>query len=92
MHEKVVPIIMGAHVFISMLCYDRSMDNIFAKRLKELRLAKGWTQVELARKVGVVRTVISDWERSRSEPRIERFLKLQSVLGVTCDYLIGLED
>ena len=83
---------MGTCVFYKFLCYHRHMDETFAKRLKKIRLAKGWTQDELARKIGTVQSVISDWERGRCEPGIARFLMLQSVFGVSCDYLIGLED
>ena len=37
----------------------------FGRRLRELRRAKGWTQVEMADALGIDRSYISDMERGK---------------------------
>jgi transcriptional regulator with XRE-family HTH domain len=50
--------------------------------IKQARLAKGLTQVQLARKVGVDSITISRWERREFAPTGARLLKLAKVLDV----------
>jgi transcriptional regulator with XRE-family HTH domain len=44
---------------------DRELRVRFAKRLHELRHARGLTQVHLARRIGVSPSTLSAWERTR---------------------------
>jgi transcriptional regulator with XRE-family HTH domain len=56
-----------------------SNDNVtvrFGRRLRQLRKAKGWTQIEMADAVGVDRSYISDMERGKKNvclPTLEAF-------------------
>ena len=57
----------------------------FAARLRELREAKGWSQGELASRVGVSQDAIALWERGRREPSMGNFVAIARALEVSLD-------
>lgn len=59
-----------------------------AKRLYEYRKTNGYSQEELAAKIGVSRQAISKWERSESSPDTENLIALAKLYGVTLDTLL----
>ena len=59
-------------------------------KFKSLREAAQFTQIELARKIGVGQSTIAMWETERSFPRAELLPKIASVLGCTVDELLGI--
>ncbi len=61
-------------------------------RIRELRLARGMNQVELAKKLGVTKQSVSNWENDNIQPSIEMLVKLAKCLSVTTDSLLGLES
>ncbi len=61
------------------------------KRIKELRLECGMSQVVLAKKVGIVQNTLSQYENGK-KPGLEVLAKLAIELKTTTDYLLGLED
>ena len=68
------------------------MENLFAERLKELRLEKGIGQVELAKALNVSNGIISLWENGLREPKLSNLISLAQFFHVSIDYLAGLED
>lgn len=64
----------------------------FGERLRELRKEKGLNQIELAKSVGVGKSIISLWEINECEPTLSKLIALSKFFGVTIDYLAGLED
>ena len=66
-------------------------NNIFGKRLKELRIEKGIGQIQLAKDIGVGKSIISQWELNRCEPTLSNLIRLSNYFGVSIDYLAGLE-
>lgn len=66
--------------------------KVFPQRLKELRLKKGLTQTELAKYMNVSQGGYTKWENGRTEPNLETFLKLASILNTTTSYLLGESD
>lgn len=53
----------------------------FAKRLRELREEKGFSQMTLARETGISQSSIARWELEKAEPTASaRLLSLQSIL------------
>lgn len=64
----------------------------FNMRLKELRLANGLTQKELAKSIEVGRTTISEYESGKIVPKQEGLLKLANYFNVSVDYLTGVSD
>ena len=61
-------------------------------RIKELRTIYGITQVQLAEKAGISRSVISQYESNLVEPTATVVAKLALALNTSTDYLLGLED
>lgn len=56
------------------------------KKIKILRKTRGLTQQQLADKLNVRRSTISNWEIARRSPSIHDLEKLGEVLGVTLEY------
>lgn len=65
---------------------------MLGNQIKELRLAFGWTQVELARRLNISKQTVSNWENDNIQPSIEMLVHLAEVFRVSTDYLLGLED
>lgn len=61
---------------------------ILADKILELRKQNGWSQEELADKLGVSRQAISKWEGAQSIPDMERIIALSRLFGVTTDLLV----
>lgn len=61
---------------------------ILADKIVNLRKKAGWSQEELAEKIGVSRQSISKWEGAQSVPDMNRILKLSEVFFVSTDYLL----
>jgi len=69
------------------------MDLIaFGKRIKELRLEKSLTAVQVGFPIGVSDSTIINWENAKRMPLAENIYKLAKFFGVSSDYLLGLED
>jgi transcriptional regulator with XRE-family HTH domain len=56
----------------------------FGGRLRELREAAGWTQVQLAERAGLTREGVAQLEVGRRNPAWETVLALCKALGVNC--------
>ncbi len=61
-------------------------------RIKEVRKQKKLSQVELASKLGVNQTAISQWERGSTLPSGNLLPKLTALLDTSSDYLLGISD
>jgi len=59
--------------------------------VKELRIARGWTQQELADAVGVSRQSINSIERERYVPSLPLALTFAKVFAITTDEIFTLE-
>ena len=64
----------------------------FRERLKELRIEKGVSQIDVAKLLNMSKMAISHWENGNSEPCIEQLKILAQYFCVTVDYLIGYND
>ena len=56
--------------------------------LRELRKEKELTQEQLAEKVGIGTTYISDIERGAKFPSLSLFIKIVDALGVSSDFIL----
>lgn len=63
---------------------------MLSKNIYELRTSFGWTQVQLAQKLGVTKQTVSNWENDNIQPSIDMLIKLSKIFGVSTDYLLGL--
>ncbi|MBR2446515.1 MAG: helix-turn-helix transcriptional regulator [Clostridia bacterium] len=61
---------------------------ILADKIITLRKKNGWSQEELAEKVGVSRQAISKWESAQSIPDLDKILRMSEIFGVTTDFLL----
>ena len=61
-------------------------------RIRELRIARGLSQVELAKQLGVSKQSLSNWENDNIQPSIEMLERLANCLSVSTDYLLGRDD
>lgn len=69
----------------------RAVISQIGERIKRCRLALGMTKAQLALKAGLTRPVITYYENRNTKPTLQSLRKLSDVLGVSVDYLIGLE-
>lgn len=60
-------------------------------RIKEIRIALGMTQSELAVKMGVSQATIGMWETGARMPRASKLQKLAKILGCTVSDLFAKE-
>lgn len=63
----------------------------FGKRLKALRTKSGYTQKELAQKLGLTKSVISAYENDLRLPSLDILIALSRIFRVTTDYLLGVQ-
>lgn len=68
------------------------MSNTLGKRIAEMRIRKGWGQLDLGEKLGMSTSTIGMWEKGKRDPSSAMIVKLSEVLGVSCDYLLKGEE
>ncbi len=61
---------------------------ILADKIIENRKKNGWSQEELADKLGVSRQSVSKWESAQAMPDMKKIVQLSEVFGVSTDYLM----
>ena len=57
-----------------------------------LRNVNGYSQEEVAEKIGISRQAYAKWEKGETVPDVERCQKLAELYGVTIDSLINFSD
>jgi len=62
------------------------------ERLKTLRNKFGYTQVELAKKLGITRSSVNGWEMGLAVPSIQFIIELSKIFNVSSDYFLGLDE
>ena len=65
--------------------------DILLNRIKELRIARGWTQEQLADAVGVSRQSINSIERNRYVPSLPLALTFARVFVCSTDEIFTLD-
>ena len=61
----------------------------FSERLKTLRKEAGFTQVDVAEKLGISQPAYASWERGTKKPTQDNLVKIAQILNVSVDYLVG---
>ena len=61
---------------------------ILADKIIENRKKNGWSQEELADRLGVSRQSVSKWESMQAVPDMKKIVQLSEIFGVTTDYLL----
>ncbi|MGD0738145.1 MAG: helix-turn-helix transcriptional regulator [Terracidiphilus sp.] len=67
------------------------MSPIITNCVKELRVAQGWTQEQLAQAAGVSRQSINSIERNRYVPSLELALTFARIFSCSTDQIFLLE-
>lgn len=61
------------------------------KTIRELRNERGWTQLELAYKLGVTPLTVQNWERGKFEPTASKLRTIAQTFGVSMDDIALVE-
>ena len=65
------------------------MENKLAENIRRYRKALGFTQDQLAERLGITLGAVSKWERGGSEPDLSYIMDLAELFHVSVDALIG---
>jgi transcriptional regulator with XRE-family HTH domain len=64
----------------------------FGKRLKKLRLQNELSQEQLAKRLGMTKSVVSAYENGIRMPSYEALISIARIFKVSTDYLLGVEN
>ena len=57
------------------------------KRIRELRIEKGWTGIKMSTKIGVDQSYYSKIEKGKHEIKLEKLYEIADIFNVSLDYL-----
>ena len=60
--------------------------------IKEIRVRKNLTQLQVANALGVSSVVYSRYETGNRQPSVDALIRLSDLFGVTVDYLLGRQE
>lgn len=66
----------------------RSVEG-FGDKLRAMREARGWSQPQLAERMGVSGQTVCSLELGNSNPSLKTFLAVRRVFGVSVEYLLS---
>jgi transcriptional regulator with XRE-family HTH domain len=58
------------------------------EKILNMRKARGWSQEELAERIGVTRQAVSRWESDGAKPDADKVIAVCDLFGVSADYLL----
>jgi len=61
------------------------------QKLKDLRKARGLTQLQVAERVGISKAMVSSYELSTRQPSYDILIRLALLFGVSTDHLLGID-
>ena len=61
---------------------------ILADKIVSLRKKAGWSQEDLAEKLGITRQSVSKWEGAQSVPDMDKVVMMSRLFGVSTDFLL----
>lgn len=67
-------------------------DNRWGTRIKDLLKKRNMKQKDLSKLSGVSESTLSDWIKGTREPGVYGLSQVAQSLGVTLDYLMGLDS
>ena len=62
------------------------------EKILNMRKARGWSQEELADRIGVTRQAVSRWEAGSAKPDADKIVCLCVLFSISSDYLLGLDE
>lgn len=70
--------------------FERGVNMAWTK-IAVARKAKGWTQSDLARRMGISQQQVARWETSDGDIKASALVNIAEALGVTVSYLLGVD-
>lgn len=64
---------------------------MLSDKIRSIRLAKGISQVDLSKAIGVSKQSVSNWENDNIQPSIDMLVQIADYFGVSTDYLLDRE-
>ena len=64
----------------------------YGKRLKQARLNKGYTQVEIASKLGIPQQTWQRYETGKFDLKMSSIYNICKALDISSDWLLGLKE
>ena len=58
------------------------------EKILNMRKARGWSQEDLAERIGVSRQAVSRWEAGTAKPDADKIIAICDLFGVSADYLL----
>lgn len=71
---------------------EKNMSNFNYENLKKLRIDNHMTQEELAKRIFVSRSIISDWETNKKIPVVDNIVKLTEIFNVPINAFIDTKN
>lgn len=78
-------------IFTPMLKYIRKSKGVImsiAQKIQALRKEKGWSQGDLAKKLGYLQPHVNRWEKGKKYPSVTALKKLAKLFNVSIDILV----
>ena len=60
------------------------------ENIRRLRTARGISQVQFAKCIGVTKQCVSNWENDNIQPSVDMLVKIAKFFGVSTDTVLGL--
>lgn len=68
---------------------DMTTAQRIGEKIRDLRKAKGWSQAELAKKIGRLQSQVSEWENGINEPQLVTLLDIAAKLKVEIGQILA---
>lgn len=68
---------------------DMATAQRIGEKIREFRKAKGWSQAELAKKIGRLQSQVSEWENGINEPQLVTLLDIAAKLKVEIGQILA---
>lgn len=65
---------------------------MLGETIRRLREERGMTQKKFAQRIGIANSTVNLYETGERYPSLTTLVSISKVLGVTTDYLLGLDD
>lgn len=72
--------------------FNEDFDELFRRRLKEVRKEKSLSQKEMASLLNISRQAISGYESGISHPSLQNLVLIADTFGISLDYLLCRTD
>ena len=64
---------------------------MISEKIKQIRVSRGMTQAEVAKKLGISRSGVNAWEMGITVPSTQYIIALSQLFNVSSDYLLNIK-